>query len=109
MKSMLLLFTLGICLIGCSQMAKKANSSPDIEDAILGTWIQKDVQCATGDMTSEGSELATAFKIGMSAAKVVVTSDKSFWDMKEYRDVENPNDFCQVSVEEKWTTPKPGQ
>ena len=112
MKSTVLVLILGLVLASCthSPSSKKSyGSSPDIDDAVLGTWIQKDIECADKDFTPEGSELATAYRIGMSAAKVVVTSDKSFWDMKEYRDIENPDDFCQVSVDEKWTTPKAGQ
>jgi hypothetical protein len=107
MKSKVFVLILGFILASCTHSPSKKSAdkgSPDIDDAILGTWIQKDVECADKDTTPEGNELSTAFRIGMSAAKVVVTSDKSFWDVKEYKDVENPDDFCQVSVDEKWTT-----
>jgi hypothetical protein len=55
-------------------------------------------------MSSAGKAAAASFKAGMAGAKVVVTSDKIFWDIKEYKDVEKPNDFCQVTIEEKWKT-----
>ncbi len=77
----------------------------DIDDALLGTWVQSDVSCSKeGQLTPLGKEISTAYRSGLSAARAVVTSDKVFWDMKEYKDVENPANFCQVSVEEKWTT-----
>lgn len=114
MKIQILTLVLGFILISCShnQPAKKTpgdKGAGDVDDAVLGTWVQKDIQCADNDPTTEGTEAATALRIGMSVGKIVVTSDKSFWDVKEYRDVESPNDFCQISTEERWTTPKAGE
>lgn len=82
----------------------KSSVSVDVADDVLGTWVQTGVSCQDGDTTSYGKEVVASFKSGMSVAKAVVTSDKVFWDMKDYKDVEDPNDFCQVSVEEKWVT-----
>lgn len=118
MKHFLVISAFALMAVACSSKGtknsvavKKDASSPavDIDDALLGTWDQTGVSCSKGEMTSEGKEVATAFRSGMSVAKIVVTSDKVFWDMKEYKDVENPNDFCQVSVEEKWATQAPNR
>lgn len=113
----LITLTLFISLAACTQISKKisakhdakkgAGVNVDIDDALLGTWVQTGMKCSEGEMTPLGTESAAAFRIGMAAAKAVVTSDKTFWDMKEYHDVESPNNFCQVSVEEKWTTKGP--
>ena len=84
--------------------AAKSTITVDIDDDLFGTWEQVSISCSHGEMSREGKEALTAFKSGMSAAKVVVTSDKIFWDMKEYKDVEKPNDFCQVTIEERWQT-----
>ena len=117
MKQYLIISVFALLAISCSSKTTKptgmktaanpALNSMDIDDALLGTWDQTSVSCSKGEMTPEGKEVATSFRSGMSVAKVVVTSDKVFWDMKEYKDVENPNDFCQVSVEEKWGTQAP--
>lgn len=84
--------------------AVKDTITVDIDDDLYGTWEQTAITCSKGEMTKEGKEAFAAFKSGLSAAKVVVTSDKIFWDMKEYKDVEKPNNFCQVTVEERWQT-----
>lgn len=84
--------------------AGKGTVTVDIDDDLFGTWDQTSISCSKGEMSKEGKEAFTSFKSGMSAAKVVVTSDKIFWDMKEYKDVEKPNDFCQVTIEERWQT-----